>query len=70
MVRRPLTPFFFICARSRKSPFIPVLGLDRVEDYAESVKAATKNDGRGCCLRLVESDLESVVECAHKSSPF
>jgi hypothetical protein len=52
----------FRAMRASKIQFIPTLGLDRVEDYADSVKAATESDGRGCCLRLVESDLESFAE--------
>jgi hypothetical protein len=52
----------FTYLREQKVPFIPTVGLDRVEDYAESVKLAVQSDGRGCCIRLVESDLEGVVE--------
>ncbi len=52
----------FQSLRQQTVPFIPVLGLDRVEDYAESVKKAIEADKRGCCLRLFESDLESIVE--------
>lgn len=43
-------------------PFIPTIGLDRVEDYADSVKSAIEIDKRGCCLRLLESDLESIAD--------
>ena len=52
----------FNALRSAKLPFIPTIGLDRVEDYADSVKIAIETDKRGCCLRLVESDLESLSE--------
>jgi hypothetical protein len=52
----------FEALRSAKISFIPSMGLDRVEDYANSVKAAVETDGRGCCLRLVESDLEGFAE--------
>jgi len=52
----------FKSLRANKISFVPVVGLDRVEDYVESVKAAVEIDGNGCCLRLVESDLESIVE--------
>ena len=52
----------FKAVRSAKIPFIPAVGLDWVEDYVDSVRIAIKTDGRGCCLRLVESDLESLAE--------
>lgn len=52
----------FSALRHAKLKFIPAIGLDRVADYAESVKAAIEVDGRGCCLRLLESDLESLAE--------
>jgi hypothetical protein len=48
--------------RASKVAFIPTIGMDRVEDYGDSVKSAIETDGRGCCLRLVESDLEGIVE--------
>ena len=48
--------------RVREVAFIPTVGMDRVGDYADSVRDAIKSDGRGCCLRLVESDLEGMVE--------
>ncbi len=52
----------FEALRTQKIAFVPTVGIDRVEDYAESVRRAVKSDGRGCCLRLVESDLEGIVE--------
>jgi hypothetical protein len=52
----------FASMRSAKIPFIPSIGLDRVEDYADSVSHAIKTDKRGCCLRLVESDIEGFAE--------
>jgi hypothetical protein len=52
----------FNALRSAKVPFIPTIGLDRVEDYADSVRVAVEADQRGCCLRLIEADLESFVE--------
>ena len=51
----------FSSLRSAKIPFVPVVGLDRVEDYADSVQDAIEKDNRGCCLRLVESDLEGIA---------
>lgn len=47
--------------RSSHLNFIPTIGLDRVEDYADSVKAAMQFNKR-CCLRLFESDLEGISE--------
>jgi hypothetical protein len=52
----------FTSLRGAKIPFIPTTGLDRVEDYVDSVAATVAEDRRGCCLRLVESDLESFSE--------
>lgn len=52
----------FTSLRAGKIPFIPTLGLDRVEDYADSVKNAVEEDERGCCLRLVEADLEGIAD--------
>ena len=49
----------FEALRTAKIQFIPTIGLDRVEDYADSVKSAIDVDKRGVCLRLVESDIES-----------
>jgi hypothetical protein len=51
----------FASLRGAKVPFIPVVGLDRVEDYVDSVQGAIAKDDRGCCLRLVESDLEGMA---------
>ncbi|MGH9434700.1 MAG: beta family protein [Terriglobia bacterium] len=42
--------------------FVPVVGLDRVKDYIQSVQSAVELDGRGCCIRLVESDLEGIAD--------
>lgn len=42
--------------------FVPTIGLDRIADYGQSVRDAVEQDGRGCCLRLLESDLESLAE--------
>ena len=36
--------------------------MDRVEDYADSVKSALSIDKRGCCLRLVEGDIDGIAE--------
>ncbi len=52
----------FEALRTAKIPFIPTIGLDRVEDYADSVGVAVAIDKRGVCLRLVESDIESFTE--------
>jgi len=52
----------FGALRTTKLPFIPVVGLDRVEDYIDSVKGAVQKDKRGCCLRLWEPDLEGFAE--------
>jgi hypothetical protein len=52
----------FTRLRSDGINFIPVVGLDRVEDYADSVKEAIKTDNRGCCLRLVEADIDGIAE--------
>jgi Beta protein len=59
----PVSAIFEIL-RERKIKFIPTVGIDRVEDYVESVKAAVETDKRGCCIRLLESDLEGMVELA------
>jgi hypothetical protein len=40
--------------------FVPTIGLDRLEDYIDAVREAVRIDGKGCCLRLWESDLESI----------
>lgn len=42
--------------------FVPVIGMDRVEDYADSVDNAIGIDKRGCCLRLVEADIDGIAE--------
>src|ERR1700722_10196400 len=42
--------------------FIPAIGLDRVEDYANAVRDAMAMSKIGCCLRLWESDLESLSD--------
>lgn len=52
----------FASLRAAKIQFIPAIGLDREDDYANSVKSAIADDGRGCCLRLVQSDLEGLAE--------
>ncbi len=45
--------------RAVKLKVVPVTGLDRVREYNVAVKGAIEKDGRGLCLRLQESDLES-----------
>jgi hypothetical protein len=45
--------------RGAKLKVVPVTGLDRVKEYQEAIKIACELDGRGVCLRLQESDLES-----------
>ena len=50
----------FSVLREKVVPFVPVIGLDRVVDYADSVAAAIKQDGRGCCLRLFEADMDAI----------
>jgi len=57
----PVTEVFNVL-RKNMVKFIPTIGLDRVAEYAEAVKAAIKEDGRGCCLRLIESDLEALAD--------
>ncbi len=52
-------PTVFKSLRDKDVRFIPVTGLDRVDEYADAVKSATATDGRGCCLRLWTPDLES-----------
>jgi len=42
--------------------FVPTIGLDRLEDYIDAVREAVAIDGKGCCLRLWESDLESLSD--------
>lgn len=42
--------------------FVPVIGLDRVKEYGQAVRDAVSKDKRGCCLRLVESDLEALSD--------
>jgi hypothetical protein len=59
----PISAIFEIL-RKQKIKFIPTVGVDRIEDYVESVKAAAETDQRGCCIRLLESDLEGIVELA------
>ncbi len=48
--------------RNATMPFIPVIGLDRGEEYGDAVKFSIENDKRGCCVRVMEADLESLVE--------
>jgi hypothetical protein len=48
--------------RSKATKFIPTIGLDRGEAYTDAVRDAISNDKRGCCLRLGESDLESLSD--------
>jgi hypothetical protein len=52
----------FTGLRAANVSFIPTTGLDRVEDYTDSVATAIKTDNRGCCLRLVEADLDNFPE--------
>jgi hypothetical protein len=42
--------------------FVPTIGLDRAENYIIAVRDAIALDKQGCCLRLVESDLESLSD--------
>lgn len=58
------SPIDAIFAKLREGgvAFVPVIGMDRVEDYADSVSSAIKADGRGCCLRLVEADIDGIAE--------
>jgi Beta protein len=48
--------------RSTGIRFIPTIGLDRGEAYTDAVRDAISHDKRGCCLRLEESDLESLSD--------
>ena len=52
----------FASLRAAQITFIPVIGMDRVEDYADSVSNAISTDNRGCCLRLVEADIDGLAE--------
>jgi hypothetical protein len=52
----------FELLRKNKVQFIPAIGLDRVEEYGTAIKNVIAADDRGCCLRLVEDDLEAVSE--------
>jgi hypothetical protein len=52
----------FALLRAAGVSFIPVIGMDRVEDYADSVSNAISIDNRGCCLRLVEADIDGIAE--------
>jgi hypothetical protein len=54
--------YLFRSLREAGVPFISVIGLDRVEDYANSVSDAMSIDKRGCCLRLVEADIDGIAE--------
>jgi Beta protein len=54
--------------RAGNIPFTPTIGLDRVEDCADSVRAAIQADARGCCLRLVEADLEGIADLGDQVS--
>jgi hypothetical protein len=56
------TAAIFQTLRASKIDFIPVVGLDRLEDYVDSVKLAADADGRGCCIRILESDLEGIAD--------
>lgn len=47
------------CFRAANLKAIPVAGLDRVKEYTIAVKDAIEKDGRGLCIRLLESDLIS-----------
>jgi len=48
--------------REKGVQFIPTTGLDRAKEYGEAMKTAIEDDGRGCCLRLWEPDLESLAD--------
>jgi hypothetical protein len=48
--------------REANIPFTPVIGLDRLEDSVDAVKTVIHTDKRGCCLRLFESDIESISD--------
>jgi hypothetical protein len=52
----------FSLLRSGGIKYIPTIGLDRVEDYANAVCDAIATAKNGCCLRLWESDLESLSD--------
>lgn len=52
----------FNALRAEKLAFVPTCALNSVEDYVESVRTAVSVDGRGCCLRLFEADLEGIAE--------
>jgi hypothetical protein len=53
---------WFTGLREANIPFTPVIGLDRLEDSADAVKTVIHADKRGCCLRLFESDIESISD--------
>lgn len=52
---------FFELLRGR-AKCIPVTGLDRVQEYGAAIKNILSTDDRGCCLRLVEEDLEGMSD--------
>lgn len=58
----------FSSLRTAGVGFIPVIGIDRVEDYADSVANAINVDNRGCCLRLVEADIDGIAELGEQIS--
>jgi len=50
----------FNALRSASVPFIPTIGLDPCGRLCGFSQGRHRTDKRGCCLRLVESDLESL----------
>ena len=51
--------YIFDALSSAGISFVPVIGLERVDQYTASVKAATAQNGSGCCLRISAVDLDT-----------
>lgn len=62
----------FASLRTAKVPFIPVIGMDRVEDYADSVKSAlrlyrAKAAGRDCVVMAGTTSTDTPSLCVSRS---
>lgn len=58
--------FFFNELRKHNIWAIPVTGLERYEDYDNSVKEVIEKDKRGVCIRLLQFDIEECIETYKK----
>lgn len=48
--------------RSRGVAVVPVVGLDRVQEYGEAIRDYAHATGLGCCLRLSHTDLDIIFD--------